>query len=298
MEITNTLLREVFAGHIYQVRRILGRRGPLRHRLINYVPVDVEALEQEALESLESAMHTFTGPGTFYDACINTDESKNDATNTGALVCAARHQLYRLARALIDAGCPQTCYTAAMLGDAEVIRKLHAEGVDTNKRDGWFMPPFGYAATYGHVEAMKELIRFGADVNSGADPTSFFVDAVASGNAEAVKLMIDNGADVNLPSIQTSPLTLAAGRGYDDIVRLLIDGGIDFASQRHPDEYPIIKAAIRNRPSTVKLLLEAGADFTVVDREGETALDIARKYNIPAVVQVIEEFMRSTNMDE
>ncbi len=79
--------------------------------------------------------------------------------------------------------------------------------------------------------------------------------AAFNGNAEMTELLLRNGANVNLSSYGTTPLMTAAVRGEKEVV---------------------------------ELLLRANANQILQNGENKTALDLARDFNHPAVVQLLE----------
>jgi ankyrin repeat protein len=78
-------------------------------------------------------------------------------------------------------------------------------------------PPIHRAAVTGNIEAFKQHLAAGADVNVkdnlGMTPLS---DASRNGHREIVELLITNGADVNVKTdYGRTPLDLASGETAD-----------------------------------------------------------------------------------
>ena len=98
--------------------------------------------------------------------------------------------------------------------------------------------------------------------------------AVENGDIAMARFLLENGADVNAPGgVWETPLGTAAHAGNVPMARLLLDSGAD------PDKgNPIITAADAGRLEVVKLLLDAGADPSLPNRQGWTALDVARSH--------------------
>ena len=135
-------------------------------------------------------------------------------------------------------------------------------------------------------------------------PDSSIHAAALEGNIEAVKQHLASGADVNTKdSIGTTPLFLAVTKGQKEIVELLIAEGADVNAQRGDGKTPLdwaitykqtenadllrkhggksgaefsnhIAAAFGNIEA-VKQHLAAGADVNAKNVEGETPLDWA-----------------------
>ena len=86
------------------------------------------------------------------------------------------------------------------------------------------------AAGDGNIEAVKQHLAAGTDVNAKDDLTGLtpLFDAVSSGKKEVAALLIDKGADVNGKiAMGFTALHNAAGNGRYEIVELLIEKGAD-----------------------------------------------------------------------
>ena len=80
------------------------------------------------------------------------------------------------------------------------------------------------AASAGHIEAVKQHLAAGTDVNakdSVVETTPLF-SATARGSKEIVELLIAEGADVNAKDVDgDTPLDWAIGRKHPEIAELL-----------------------------------------------------------------------------
>ena len=83
--------------------------------------------------------------------------------------------------------------------------------------------------------------------------------AADSGNIEAVKQHLAAGADVNAKVVQygSTSLHFAAGRGHKEIVELLIAGGAD-VNAKSVHGTPLDRAIRRNHPEITELLRKHG----------------------------------------
>ena len=104
-------------------------------------------------------------------------------------------------------------------------------------------------------------------------------EAAALGNIEAVKQFLDSGTDVNAKDkTGGTPLDEAAGRGRKDIVELLIAKGADVNAKFEDDgSTPLHLAAWKGHFETAELLIAKGADVNAKDKDGETPLNWAIK---------------------
>ena len=90
-----------------------------------------------------------------------------------------------------------TLVGAARTGDLEAIKQHIADGVDVNALH-FEMPPLTWAAMMGQTEASELLLQRGADINGrNRDDNTALHLAVFLGRAETAELLLKNGADVN-----------------------------------------------------------------------------------------------------
>ena len=124
----------------------------------------------------------------------------------------------------------------------DLLKRLKPEqrktALKTKTKDGsHFVPPLIVAAHNGHLNSVKILLKYGADIETrgtlkigdevitGCTP---LWAAAASGHLDVVKLLIGRNADVD-GGTQTgsTPLRAAAYVGHLDIVRCLVESGAD-----------------------------------------------------------------------
>ena len=100
--------------------------------------------------------------------------------------------------------------------------------------------------------------------------------AAEDGNIEAVKQHLDAGANVNAMRVGGTPLHLAASWGHKEVAELLIDNGADVnAREDWYEETPLHDAAMRDHKEITELLIDAGADVNAENEYGDTPLDVA-----------------------
>lgn len=118
-----------------------------------------------------------------------------------------------------------------------------------------------HAVADEEVEAVKQLVQEGADVNYFTPSGDYsLLVAVDTMNVELVRFLLDQGAIPN-PDPQ---------KGYT----LPLNIAIDIAVQALLNEET---EAISNE--TVELLVRYGADYTRKDKDGKNAADRALNYN-------------------
>lgn len=144
-------------------------------------------------------------------------------------------------------------------------------------------------ALYGTIEAMKDLISKGANVNEQDTDggTTALIQATAIGNIEKAKLLVAHGADVEGKDRDGwSPMMTAADLGISDMIKFLLDRGANINAVHKNGETPLMRAAKNETPhhlETIALLLRNGADPKAKDDHGRTALDIARLNDCTAI---------------
>ena len=116
-------------------------------------------------------------------------------------------------------------HDAAFEGNIEAVKQHLAAGVDVNaKSDKLGTTPLHYAAKRGEKEIAELLIANGADVNAkSGDFTTPLHLAAQGGHKETVELLIANGADVNAKDDEGwTTLLWASMAGYKEVAELLI----------------------------------------------------------------------------
>ncbi len=103
------------------------------------------------------------------------------------------------------------------------VGRLLAEGADPNEANDAGATALHLAASEGHVEVARELIRLGADVDLAEfDGDTPLINASAFGRTEMVKLLLEEGADFGIESSQGfTPIQHARRARHSAVVKLL-----------------------------------------------------------------------------
>ena len=109
---------------------------------------------------------------------------------------------------------------------------------------------------------------------SAKAPDISITQAAETGNIEAIKQHLAAGADVNT---MTASLHRAAYNKHKEIIELLITNGVDVNGKNDAAETPLHLATTKE---IAELLIANGADVNATDKYGETPLGETQRYEI------------------
>ena len=211
----------------------------------------------------------------------------------------------------------------AAAGDAAGLKRvLSAESsADVDAVDHEGETPLKIASVFGHVDAVKELLRHQASVGqSDDDPETALHVAAARDHAAVAKVLLAHSAPVDAQAAEGgTPLRYATQYGKAvDVAKLLLAHGASTELADDNDQTPLhVAAALDKRelaelllnakalpspsspagtplhmavqyasPKMVRLLLDRGADMSAVDGKGKsTPLHTAVKFNRTAAAK-------------
>ena len=172
----------------------------------------------------------------------------------------------------------------------DLLKRLKTEqrktALETKTKDGChFVTPLIIAAHNGHLNSVKILLGYGADIEArgtlkigdqvveGCTP---LWAAAATGHPDVVKLLIERNADVDgRTSTHSTPLRAAAHEGHLDIVRCLVESGADVNARTQYKGTPIMAACDYCHLSIITYLINKGALVGLQAKDGNTALHYA-----------------------
>ena len=193
---------------------------------------------------------------------------------TGLFICAVAALAFTQLMHAAPAGAA-AFVEAAMNGNREAVRALLKDGADVNTTQADGMTALHWAAQKGDVELAKVLLYASANLKATTRIGGYTPLLIASKNGDA--LMIDTlteaGADSNAPTMNgTTPLMLAAAAGKPAAVKALIDhGAIVNAKESVKGETALTFAAALGRADVIRVLTAHGADVKMTTN----AVDLA-----------------------
>jgi ankyrin repeat protein len=169
--------------------------------------------------------------------------------------------------------------------DIKAVNKQLANGMDPNLADDQGVPLLVLAAREQSDKVAQALVdnpKTNIEIEDKAGENAMMMAAL-NGDIAIVQLLIAKDAEVNKKG--WAPLHYAAANGHDDIVKLLLDHSAYVDAGSPNGTTPLMMAARGGHVSTVKLLLDNGADLNVKNQIGMNALDFAKQYKEPDVIE-------------
>ncbi len=185
-------------------------------------------------------------------------------------------------------------HAAAQRGDIGAIRA--ASRADLGSRDPQGRTPLHVATFARRRDAVQALLAAGADPGALEDGRYDAVTIAAVADDEpTLQVLLAGGASAKLITSRYdgTALIAAAHLGHDGVVRQLIAAGAPLNHVNNLHWTALIEAVVLGdggprHQATLRALLDAGADHRLADREGRTALQLARSRRYAAMVGLLE----------
>ena len=170
----------------------------------------------------------------------------------------------------------ETLHKACEKGNIEAVKQFLADGADVNAKDEDGKTPLDYA----EGETAVLLRKHGGKTSYWFKAGESIHIATVAGHIEAVKQHLAAGADVDVKDDgESTPLHYAAFEGHKEIVELLIAKGADVNAKAEfgplKGMTPLHNAADEGHKEVIELLIAKGAGVNAKDEDGETPLDWA-----------------------
>ncbi len=188
-------------------------------------------------------------------------------------------------------------FAAASRGDATQVARLVAQGSDVDARDSHGRTPLHVAAYARRHDAMRALVKAGADPNAlESDKYDIITIAAVADDPATLQVALELGGN---PGNTTSrydgtALIAAAHLGHDEVVRILIKAGapLDHVNNLHWTaliESIVLGQGGPRHVATLKALVDAGASTKLTDRNGNTPLALAKGRNYIEMIAILEK---------
>jgi uncharacterized protein len=186
-------------------------------------------------------------------------------------------------------------HAAAWRGDVAAIER-GATRAALDARDAMGRTPLHVAAFARQRGALRALLKAGADSaaleNGRYDAVTI---AAVADDEETLTVLLAAGASAKLVTSRYdgTALIAAAHLGHDGVVRQLIRAGAPLDHVNNLHWTALIEAVVLGdggprHQAVVRDLLASGADRRLTDRDGRTALELARARGYTAMVRMLE----------
>ncbi|MFM0035623.1 ankyrin repeat domain-containing protein [Paraburkholderia strydomiana] len=243
------------------------------------------------MKNIPISSAAFQPTSAVHGALASARRGASRAALAAAFVCAA---VSALVAAPAQAAPIDSLIKSVKFDDVDGVNKLLAKGMDPNSIDNQGIPLLVIAAREKSDKVGAALLadpKTNIEIEDKAGENALMMAALV-GDLDFVNLLIAKDAEVNKKG--WAPLHYAAANGHDDIVKVLLDHSAYVDAGSPNGTTPLMMAARGGHVSTVKLLLDNGADLTVKNQIGMTALDFAKTYKEPDVVEGLTARLQQT----
>ena len=178
-------------------------------------------------------------------------------------------------------------HEAAGQGDIEAVKQLLAAGADLNEKDEDFRwTPLQHAIMSGQLEVVRILIKYNSDIHVRDDNGCTLLHLAQT--KEIAELLIGEGADINASGPSKScPLSSAVWDGNKEVAEFLIRQGANVNSTDILGATPLHEAASAAHKELVKILITYGANVNAIDRCGMSPLYKAARMGKVGMVELL-----------
>ena len=175
---------------------------------------------------------------------------------------------------------------AATMGNYAAVEELIFSGADVNQTNAFTKDTALLRSLYnGHTEIAQRLVASGADINAvnNYKHSPLYV-ALEKQNVDMIDLFLTNGVKEGLSSAYL--FRSVAAKNETGVIAMLKGGVNPNVSNEKGNTPLIISASLGDLPS-VQDLLAYRADLNAANKDGNTALIYAARYNHPQVIKMM-----------
>lgn len=188
-------------------------------------------------------------------------------------------------------------FAAAAKGDVAALVRLVASGARIDARDGYARTPLIVAAYAGRHDAMRALVKAGADANAREhDRYDIVTIAAVANDLPTLKVALELGTKAsNVTSrYDGTALIAAAHLGHVEVVRELIRAGAPLDHVNNLGWTALIESIVlgdggARHTATLNALVDAGANVNLPDRGGAAPLMLAKNRGYREMIAILEK---------
>jgi ankyrin repeat protein len=187
-------------------------------------------------------------------------------------------------------------HEAAAKGDVAEIEKLVQGGERIDIQDSRSRTPLIVAAYMKHPDAVRALLKLGANANAlDIDRYDAVTIAAVANDLPTLKAALDGGASARsiTSRYDGTALIAAAHLGHAEVVKMLIAAKAPLNHVNNLGWTALMEAIVlgnggAGHTATVHALVEAGCDVNIADRQGITPLQHARRRGYVEMARILE----------
>lgn len=171
-------------------------------------------------------------------------------------------------------------HLAASEGHLEMVKYLVRMGAKINRSDRWGNSPIDDAFRHKHYAVMEYLRENGGTFGSTSQATNF-IAAAYEGDLQEVQTLYQLGSiDLDAQDFdKRTALHISASRGNADVVRFLCVSGAGVNIPDRWNRHPLDEAQLNGHAECTEILLKYGAESATAVDASLVLLDLFQKYS-------------------
>lgn len=162
-----------------------------------------------------------------------------------------------------------------------VIKNLVEAGANIEQSSPLGCSALGLASIYSWIDVMETLIDLGANIDAVSQPESDLVWKLSAPSQSSTR------------THGLTPVMIAVGEGQEKAVELLIERGCNLGNRDSSGSTALHIAANpwwEENTRIVEVLLSAGMDATLVNKDNDTPLDMARRWEYQRTASILAHY--------
>ena len=215
----------------------------------------------------------------------------------GLLLASALPALAQVPPSAVERASYSGLFAAVVRGDIAAITRLAAAGDPVDARDAQERTPLHVAAYLGNRDAMRALVKAGANPDAlERDRYDIVTIAAVADDVPTLETALALGASAASVTSRYdgTALIAAAHLGHDRVVRTLIRAGAPLDHVNNLGWTALIESIVLGdggprHTASLKALIDAGANVNLADRSGTTPLALARGRGFRDMAAMLEK---------